>query len=113
MKEKNEGKSLCTKGSENDREKTMTDKIETVEKDRDATTKPVKVFCFMESRLGTMNGKNSEQLNSQLKSNAKEEYPAQLNIKFNKNIGYDNNMTTPASKLPDNAPTFILVGDRF
>ncbi|RIA81159.1 hypothetical protein C1645_881762 [Glomus cerebriforme] len=62
------------------------------------------------------NAIKAEQQDLQIKisqNKAKEKYYPQLNVKFNGTIEYDHNVTTQTSKLPDNAPTFILVGDRF
>jgi hypothetical protein len=94
-------KPTTKKESEVDQTKIVSEKKETTEK----------VFCCNFVEKGNIEEKKPEQQTSQIE--AKEKFPTQLNIKFNEEIGFDHSITSPTSKLPDNAPTFILVGDRF
>ncbi|PKY43583.1 hypothetical protein RhiirA4_121385 [Rhizophagus irregularis] len=96
-------------------EKNKMDKKTTVENNRDARESD-KLLHFVRSQFVTIDEKKVERQGPQItisQSQTKEKYSSQLNIKFNGKIDYDHNITTKASKLPDNAPTFILVGDRF
>lgn len=91
------------------------DKKTTVEKNLDAKESD-KLLHFVRSQFVTMDEKKVERQGPQItisQSQTKEKYSSQLNVKFNGKIDYDHNITAKTSKLPDNAPTFILVGDRF
>jgi hypothetical protein len=96
--------------------KQTTEKVEIDQKDKKTiipdANESDKLLCFVRSQFV----KKVEQQGSQItisQSKSREKYSSQLNIKFNGKIDYDHNITTKTSKLPDNAPTFILVGDRF
>ncbi|PKK63500.1 hypothetical protein RhiirC2_137783 [Rhizophagus irregularis] len=93
-------------------EKNKMDKKTTVENNRDARESD-KLLHFVRSQFVTIDEKKVERQGPQItisQSQTKEKYSSQLNIKFNGKIDYDHNITTKASKLPDNAPTFILAG---
>ncbi|RGB26549.1 hypothetical protein C1646_720897 [Rhizophagus diaphanus] len=96
-------------------EKNEMDKKTMVENNLD-TRESDKLLHFVRSQFVTMDEKKVERQGPQItisQIQTKEKYSSQLNIKFNGKIDYDHNITTKTSKLPDNAPTFILVGDRF
>ncbi|GBB87937.1 hypothetical protein RclHR1_14430002 [Rhizophagus clarus] len=88
------------------------DKRTTSENNLDAKESS-KLLRFVRSQVVIMDERRVEQQGSQIMSQPKERYSSQLNVKFNGKIDYDHNITTKTSKLPDNIPTFILVGDRF